>query len=147
MEQSRTARERETWKESDNIYSNSHPMFGSVTEWFYRWLGGIRPDPQHPGFKRFYIKPFLPRELDSVYTTYNAPTGKIVSQWVKEKEGHRYQFTVPEGSIAQVVLTKRTREKICVLKGHDHLANTNITDLEDGKFNLKGGEYTFRIKQ
>ena len=136
----------ETWKESDNIYSNSHPMFGSVTEWFYRWLGGIRPDPQYPGFKRFYIKPFLPRELDSVYTTYNAPTGKIVSRWVKEKEGHRYQFTVPMGSIAQVVLTKKTREKIIILKGQENLANLNITDLEDGKFNLKGGEYTFRIR-
>ena len=34
----------ETWKESDNIYSNCHPMFGSVSEWFYRWLGGIRPN-------------------------------------------------------------------------------------------------------
>jgi len=24
----------ETWKESDNVYSNCHPMFGSVSAWF-----------------------------------------------------------------------------------------------------------------
>ena len=73
----------ETWKESDNIYSNSHPMFGSVTEWFYRWLGGIRPDPKHPGFKKFFIKPFTPKGLDSVSTSYAAPQGEILSQWSK----------------------------------------------------------------
>ncbi|NQU52665.1 MAG: family 78 glycoside hydrolase catalytic domain, partial [Bacteroidetes bacterium] len=43
----------ETWKESDNTYSNCHPMFGTVTEWFYRWLAGIQPDPENPGFKEF----------------------------------------------------------------------------------------------
>ena len=48
----------ETWKESDNYFSNSHPMFGVVTEWYYRWLGGIRPDPKHPGFKEFTSKSF-----------------------------------------------------------------------------------------
>ena len=40
----------ETWKESDNTYSNCHPMFGTVTEWYYRWLGGIRPDPEKTRF-------------------------------------------------------------------------------------------------
>ena len=45
----------ETWKESDNVYSNCHPMFGSVSEWLFRWLGGIRPDPDHPGFEKFII--------------------------------------------------------------------------------------------
>ena len=46
----------ETWKESDDTFSNSHPMFGTVTEWFYRWLAGIRPDPKNPGFKKFIPK-------------------------------------------------------------------------------------------
>ena len=32
----------ETWKESDNIYSNCHPMFGSVDEWILRYGGGKR---------------------------------------------------------------------------------------------------------
>ena len=45
----------ETWKKSDNTYSNCHPMFGTVTEWFYRWLGGIRPLDDEPGFKKFII--------------------------------------------------------------------------------------------
>ena len=31
----------ETWKESDDVYSNCHPMFGSVDEWILRY-GGTR---------------------------------------------------------------------------------------------------------
>ena len=30
----------ETWKESDNVYSNCHPMFGSVDEWILRFADG-----------------------------------------------------------------------------------------------------------
>ena len=75
----------ETWKESDNTYSNCHPMFGTVTEWYYRWLGGLRPDPENPGFKTFYLVPFMPAGLDSVNCTYHSPQGKIVSNWKKER--------------------------------------------------------------
>ena len=39
----------ETWKESDNTFSNSHPMFGVVTEWYYRWLGGDRSEERRVG--------------------------------------------------------------------------------------------------
>lgn len=136
----------ETWKESDNIYSNSHPMFGSVTEWFYRWLGGIRPDVNYPGFERFYIKPYTPVGLDSVSTFYNAPTGKITSHWIKEKEeGYRYKISVPKTSVAQVVLIKKLHQKITILEGQEYLDSNNNEDIKDGKFNLKSGNYVFRI--
>jgi alpha-L-rhamnosidase len=66
----------ETWKESDNTYSNCHPMFGTVTEWYYRWLGGIRPDPKNPGFKEFILTPTTPEGLEFVNCTYHSPQGK-----------------------------------------------------------------------
>ena len=135
----------ETWKESDNIYSNSHPMFGSVTEWFYRWLGGIRPQPNYPGFERFYIKPFTPDGLESVSTTYSTPNGKIVSNWTKENQGYRFEITVPENSIAQVVINKKSHQKITALKNKTFFNTTDIANLNEGKFYLKGGEYTFRL--
>ena len=39
----------EHWEGSDNTYSHNHPMFGPVSEWFYKVLGGIRPDPAAVG--------------------------------------------------------------------------------------------------
>jgi alpha-L-rhamnosidase len=135
----------ETWQESDDIYSNSHPMFGSVTEWFYRWLGGIRPNPDYPGFERFYIKPFTPVGLDSVSTSYRAPAGKIISSWVTDNGGYRYQITVPKSCIAEVVLNKTSHQRIIILKGKEHLNTSEIDDLKDGKFILKSGKYAFSI--
>ena len=35
----------ETWKESDDTYSNCHPMFGSVDEWILRFSGAAEHDP------------------------------------------------------------------------------------------------------
>ncbi len=90
----------ETWKESDNTYSNCHPMFGSVSEWFYRWLGGIRPDPENPGFKKFILSPFLPSGLTYVNCSYQTPFGIIKSNWNKSKAGIKYEITVPEGTSA-----------------------------------------------
>jgi alpha-L-rhamnosidase len=133
----------ETWKESDDIYSNSHPMFGSVTEWFYRWLGGIRPHPNYPGFERFYIKPFTPKGLESASTTYSAPNGKIVSNWTKEDQGYLFEIIVPENSIAQLVINKKPHQKITFLKGKTFFNTLDIAELNQSEFNLKGGEYAF----
>jgi alpha-L-rhamnosidase len=95
----------ETWKESDNYFSNNHPMFGVVTEWYYRWLGGIRPDPNNPGFKEFILNPYTPKGLDYVETSYNSPYGTIVSNWEKKRSGsYSYNFEIPEGTTANVHL-------------------------------------------
>ena len=90
----------ETWKESDNVYSNCHPMFGSVSEWFYRWLAGIQPDPENPGFRKFIISPFLPTDLTYVNCSYQSPFGIIKSNWEKTKSGARFKISVPKNTSA-----------------------------------------------
>jgi alpha-L-rhamnosidase len=90
----------ETWKESDNVYSNCHPMFGSVSEWFYRYLAGIQPDPENPGFRKFKISPFIPSGLDYVNCTYESQSGIISSNWKRSKDGVRHEITVPKGTTA-----------------------------------------------
>jgi len=35
----------EHWEFSDDTYSHNHPMFGSVSEWLFAWVAGIKPDP------------------------------------------------------------------------------------------------------
>ena len=136
----------ETWKESDNTYSNCHPMFGSVTEWYYRWLGGIRADPEHPGFKSFILAPFMPEGLDSVSCTYQSPFGNIVSNWHRETE-HRiiYQISIPEGSSAQIILpyVQARITQIRKLSGNRDL--DHVEGLDDGRFTLEGGDYLITI--
>ncbi len=132
----------ETWKESDNTYSNCHPMFGSVTEWYYRWLGGIRPDPENPGFKKFTVGPSAPEGLDSVKCTYNSPFGAIVSNWKKMQRGKiQYEIVIPPESIANVILPISQSQKIEIKSNDNKFNAVTIKGLQTGNFELGEGEY------
>ncbi len=118
----------ETWKESDNTFTNCHPMFGSVTEWFYRWLGGIRPDPENPGFKEFVLAPRVPDGLESVASNYHSPYGEIVSNWKKGNEGALiYEMKVPEGSVAQVSLAIQPGQELIIARNGSPLNQKALT--------------------
>ena len=111
----------ETWKESDDTYSNCHPMFGSVSEWFYRWLGGIRPDKNSPGFEHFIINPSIPDGLDYVNTCYMSPYGKIISNWKKLNNGQiKYDLEIPIGSSANLILRNDKAQTYRIVKNRDH---------------------------
>lgn len=132
----------ETWKESDNIYSNCHPMFGTVTEWYYRWLGGIRPIPEKPGFEEFILSPSTPEGLPAVNCTYQSPFGPIVSNWTREgDQSYQYEMSIPAGSTAQVHLALGEGQKLEVLRKSNHTEVTDLAGLQTGQFELTAGEY------
>ena len=136
----------ETWKESDNTYSNCHPMFGTVTEWYYRWLAGIRPDPENPGFKEFTLAPSTPEGLESVNCTYHSPFGPIISNWKKMQEGHyQYEMSIPEGSTANVVLPLMPSNKIEIKRKQGNIETERIKGLQTGRFQLSEGDYLITI--
>ena len=137
----------ETWKESDNIYSNCHPMFGSVSEWFYRWLGGIRPNPDYPGFEKFIINPSLPEGLSHVFSSYNSPFGEIVSNWKNYGyEKQVFEITVPKGSLALVKLPVSEQQKITFSENSSGISfSPNRNDKKHCSFELASGKYTILV--
>jgi alpha-L-rhamnosidase len=136
----------ETWKESDNTYSNCHPMFGTVTEWFYRWLGGIRPVDDEPGFKKFIIAPAVPDELDFVNCSFHSPFGEIISNWKKDgSDGVQYHITIPEGSTAIVDLQPGQVQKVEIIKENKPLKTIIPEGSGRGKFELSEGEFLITI--
>ena len=134
----------ETWKESDNTFSNCHPMFGTVSEWFYRWLGGIRGIPEYPGFKKFIIAPTIPSDLSHSTCSYNSPSGSITSSWSKNREGSlRFVLKIPKGSDAIVKLPVKNFRKIILTRGI--APNQKISELKSADFTLGEGEYQAEI--
>ncbi len=138
----------ETWQESENTYSNNHPMFGSVTEWFYKWLGGISPDPDNPGFERFFLAPATPRGLEHVNSTYQSPFGPIVSNWKQEGPGsYRYEMDIPSETTAMVRLKVNASQTIDVVKKSDNQFDPDmIAGLQSGHFELNEGSYIITVK-
>lgn len=82
----------------------NHFMMGQIEEWFYRSLGGINPDSEHPGFRHFYIRPAVVGDLDWVRCSYRSVHGLIRSEW-QVNDGHfMMEVEIPEGTSATVVL-------------------------------------------
>jgi alpha-L-rhamnosidase len=137
----------ETWNESDNVYSNCHPMFGSVSEWLFRWLGGIRPDPDWPGFKKFLINPILPDGLSEVNCSYNSPFGEIVSNWRNQGNDKKvFEIKVPKGSVATINLPVTKKQKVNVLAMSSNNFYNAAGDQDYHKsFELSAGEYIITV--
>ena len=132
----------ETWKESDNTYSNCHPMFGTVTEWYYRWLAGIKPDSENPGFKEFFIAPSTPEGLEYVNCSYESPFGEIVSDWRREKSGeYIFEIKIPPGSKANLALPGKEEHQIILRKDGEKLDLQDYKSLETGNIRLSEGDY------
>ncbi len=137
----------ETWKESDDVYSNCHPMFGSVSEWFYRWLAGIRPHPDYPGFEKFIINPSLPADLSHAYASYSSPYGEIVSNWNNYGvEKQVFEIEIPKGSSALVKLHVSEKHKISVTQNSSgQVISPERIDKNHCSFELPSGGYTILV--
>ena len=86
----------EHWEFSDNTYSHNHPMFGSVSGWFYSALAGINPEPTAPGFQRIRIEPQVVRDLRWASGSVDTPRGQIASSWSRMTQAPgRSSLTTP----------------------------------------------------
>ena len=94
----------EHWKFSDNTFSHNHPMFGSVSQWFYNWLGGIEPAGDAVGFDKILLHPQFVDGLDWVKCTHNSVRGPVSCNW--KRTGHHLdmEIRVPVNSTAVLQL-------------------------------------------
>jgi alpha-L-rhamnosidase len=122
-------------------------MFGSVSEWFYRWLAGIRADPDYPGFEKFIINPTLPAGLSHAYGSYNSPYGKIVSNWNNYGiEKQVFEIEIPEGSLALVKLPVSEKQQITFSQNNSgQIFSPKRSDKNHCSVELPSGKFTILV--
>jgi alpha-L-rhamnosidase len=95
----------ENWPiDAGSDISMNHIMFGEIGAWFYKGLGGIRPDPERPGFRNILLQPHFVPGLDHFEATHDGPYGKIVSSWKRQGRGIVYNVVIPPNSSATATL-------------------------------------------
>jgi len=137
----------ETWAESDDVYSQNHPMFGSVSEWFYKSLGGINVEESAVGFDRFRIEPDMPAGLEWVDASYESVRGTIRSSFRLEDDRLHFDVEIPVNTTALVRLP--TRDSMSVREGGRLIAEVSsirklpATTPDAVRFELGSGRYSF----
>ena len=91
-----------TWPEywEVNVPSRIHTCYTGIAAWFTKSLAGIRPDPEHPGFQRFFIDPLVIPEVTFAEASTESPYGVIKSRWEKQGQILRVHVTIPANSEA-----------------------------------------------
>ncbi len=82
--------------------SQNHCMLGHAEEWFFRGLGGIRPDPDGPGFARMVIQPQAVGNLTWAKVRYDSVRGTIATHWKKQGSSFTLEVVIPGNTTAAV---------------------------------------------
>jgi len=136
----------EHWAFSDNIYSHDHPMFGSVSEWFYKALAGIKPAPEAVGFDRIILAPQPVGDLKWAKAGYDSVRGKILSEWRTSGNKFYLHARIPVGATATVVLPAKAGAAILesgreISHWPEIQLNTRLA--KAGVLTVPAGEYFF----
>lgn len=81
-----------------HVRSRVHNCYNGIGIWFYQALAGIRPDPEQPGYKHFFIDPQPCEGITHIRATKPTLYGTISV----EIEENKLTVTIPENTTATV---------------------------------------------
>jgi alpha-L-rhamnosidase len=116
-------------------------MFGEIGAWFYKALGGIRPDPEQPGFRNILLKPNFITGLTHSSVAFESPRGRIVSEWERKRKTVTYKLTIPANSTASLTFPDGFKVKKASANGNEEIKPAN----EGYRYQLFAGKYTFTL--
>lgn len=91
-------------------FSDNHMMFGEIGAWFYKALGGIKPDSEHPGFRHILLAPHFVKGLNYANISYQSPSGLIVSNWKRKGKKIIYEVTIPANCTATFTMPANIKD-------------------------------------
>jgi alpha-L-rhamnosidase len=83
--------------------SFNHYSLGSVAQWLYEYVAGVRLDPERPGYEHVVIAP-TPGPIEHARAAFRSVRGVIKSGWARTDEGLSVSVDVPANVTATVVL-------------------------------------------
>jgi alpha-L-rhamnosidase len=108
-----------TWESWNGDRSHVHNCYNGIGIWFYQALAGIRPDPEAPGYKHFFVDPQPLKDIQWVKASQPTPYGNIDITI----EGKKITISIPVGTTA--TLFPDTAEQQTLPAGHHTIATPN----------------------
>lgn len=84
--------------------SFNHYAYGAIGDWLYRYVAGLNPDPDNPGYKHTLFMPRPGGGLTMAHAEYESVYGKLRSKWNLAEDKMIYEVEVPANTTATVLL-------------------------------------------
>jgi alpha-L-rhamnosidase len=82
--------------------SFNHYAYGAIGQWMVERVAGLAPDPAHPGYKHFFVRPLPTARLDSARAELETPYGTASSGWVRRGGKVELDAVVPPNTTATI---------------------------------------------
>ncbi|KAF2226005.1 bacterial alpha-L-rhamnosidase-domain-containing protein [Elsinoe ampelina] len=125
----------EFWQ--DECRSKSHDMLGTIYEWFYANVLGIKPVGE--AYKTFIVNPAWESEFGKVQGNVDTPYGDVAVTWEKKSGGYALDVTVPFGTTATIKLPEGTS------KASFEREKGGKQQVDGKSIELRHGAYSFDI--
>lgn len=110
--------------------SHNHHMFSDVSEYFYKYIAGIKIDPDNPGYKTIIIEPCFDTRLKKVKCTIDTIVGMVESSFTVIGKTVKYKLVIPCSSKA-----KLNFDGYRIISINGKVLN-NVKELESGEYDL-----------
>lgn len=102
--------------------SMNHYAYGSVVEWMYRNLCGLRPREDAPGFRKVRIQPDRPQSFTDIHMRFASPAGEYGIDWKFTGKTFSLTCQIPFNTEAELILpsapeTVEMNGQLCSSKG------------------------------
>ena len=95
---------------SVDMNSFNHYAYGSVGDWLYGVAAGIQP--AKAGFSEVIFAPVPDRRLGYVDCALDTPRGRLESHWYYRDDTVCFEFCIPQGVDAEVVLPNGEEHRV-----------------------------------
>jgi alpha-L-rhamnosidase len=116
----------------------------------YERMAGLAPDPEHPGYKHFFIQPMPGGPLTSARATLETPYGLARSAWEQKGQVLHMEAVIPPNTTATVVFPRGTTTSISVngtpLHDIGREVPVGVTDAGLTTAVLPAGTYRFAVR-
>ncbi|MEI8246800.1 MAG: family 78 glycoside hydrolase catalytic domain [Lentisphaerota bacterium] len=117
--------------------SFNHAALGALGIWFFNHVGGIKPDPELPGYKHIIFQPY-PGGFSSARTALDTPYGRAISEWYISEGIFHLTVSVPPNSSGTIYLPESVIGD--AVKAEGMTPNTcdgrTVIEISSGRYNL-----------
>src|SRR4051812_23973895 len=123
--------------------SIDHHMFGSIVQWMYEDLAGMRPIA--PGYRRIEFRPSIPADLTQAAASYDSVRGTVAVRWRQTPRRLPLDVTLPPTATSVVKIPTTDPSAITPPGG----ARVRLIGVEDDRtvYDVGAGNYRFTIER